>query len=144
MLKSESGNSDSESDDDDFEEPPQIKTPKSVVKARAKTAAAKTPKATTKSTENNSGKKSVSAGKSKNVNNAKSKTGGKQGESSQGKGADGGEGEDEDDVYLCVKGCGFEGSFDDVSAHETACAHVKALQWDDNMDEEDEEDFLKK
>ncbi len=112
---------DSESDNEDFEETPRRKPPKNAPKSAGK----KTPTARSGQNKvNGAGRTPQSAGK-------------------KGANADGG-GEIGGDVYLCEKGCGFEGLFDDVAAHETMCMYVRKLEWDDNMDEEDEEEFLRK
>jgi hypothetical protein len=47
--------------------------------------------------------------------------------------------------YLCANGCGFDGDYDEVAKHEEICSYVKdEFEWNSDMDEEEEEEFLNK
>ena len=47
-------------------------------------------------------------------------------------------------VYVCERGCGFEGQFSAVQAHEQVCGYVRGDQWESDMDSGEEEEFLHK
>ena len=47
-------------------------------------------------------------------------------------------------VYVCERGCGFEGDHDTVEKHEQVCGYVRGDQWESDMDEDEEEVFLAK
>ena len=47
-------------------------------------------------------------------------------------------------VYVCERGCGFEGEFKGVQAHEQVCGYVRGDQWESDMDSGEEEEFLHK
>jgi hypothetical protein len=47
-------------------------------------------------------------------------------------------------VYVCERGCGFEGEFKGVQAHEQVCGYVRGDQWESDMDSGEEEEFLQK
>lgn len=51
---------------------------------------------------------------------------------------------DKEPVYVCERGCGYEGSHEVVEAHEQVCGYVRGDQWESDMDEDEEEEFLAK
>ena len=56
----------------------------------------------------------------------------------------GASGKGKEAVYVCERGCGFEGDFGAVEAHEQVCGYVRGDQWESDMDSDEEEEFLLK
>lgn len=59
-------------------------------------------------------------------------------------GAASSQGKSQEALYVCERGCGFEGDHGVVEAHEQVCGYVRGDQWESDMDEEEEEAFLSK